>query len=140
MDGIQGAILRVKLRRLERWTEMRRAHAARYDKELADSGVSTPVEMPWARHVYHAYTVRSPRRDALRDAHWRTAGSNRPSTTRSPCTCSRSSPISDLQPRRLPATRRLQRTRCCACRSSQSFRRMLPELVAACIREAHREA
>jgi dTDP-4-amino-4,6-dideoxygalactose transaminase len=68
MDGIQGAILRVKLRRLERWTEMRRAHATRYDKELADSGVSTPVEMPWARHVYHAYTVRSPRRDALREA------------------------------------------------------------------------
>jgi dTDP-4-amino-4,6-dideoxygalactose transaminase len=68
MDWIQGAILRVKLRRLERWTEMRRAHAARYDKELADSGVSTPVEMPWARHVYHAYTVRSARRDALRAA------------------------------------------------------------------------
>jgi dTDP-4-amino-4,6-dideoxygalactose transaminase len=68
MDGIQGAILRIKLRRLERWTEMRRAHAARYDKELAESGVGTPVEMPWARHVYHAYTVRSPHRDALRDA------------------------------------------------------------------------
>jgi dTDP-4-amino-4,6-dideoxygalactose transaminase len=68
MDGIQGAILRIKLRRLERWTEMRRAHAARYDKELADSGVGTPVEMPWARHVYHAYTVRSPHRDVLREA------------------------------------------------------------------------
>ena len=68
MDGIQGAILRVKLRHLERWTEMRRAHAARYDEELANSGVSTPAAMPWARHVYHAYTVRSPRRDALRDA------------------------------------------------------------------------
>jgi len=68
MDGIQGAILRIKLRRLERWTEMRRAHAARYDKELANSGVGAPVEMPWARHVYHAYTVRSPARDALRDA------------------------------------------------------------------------
>ena len=47
---------------------MRRAHAARYDKELADSGVGTPVEMPWARHVYHAYTVRSPHRDVLREA------------------------------------------------------------------------
>jgi dTDP-4-amino-4,6-dideoxygalactose transaminase len=68
MDGIQGAILRVKLRRLESWTEIRRANAARYDKELADSGVITPVEMPWARHVYHAYTVRSDRRDALRAA------------------------------------------------------------------------
>jgi dTDP-4-amino-4,6-dideoxygalactose transaminase len=68
MDGVQGAILRIKLRRLERWTEMRRAHAARYHEELANSGVSTPVAMPWARHVFHAYTVRSPRRDALRDA------------------------------------------------------------------------
>jgi dTDP-4-amino-4,6-dideoxygalactose transaminase len=68
MEGIQGAILRVKLRHLERWTEMRRAHAARYDKALENSGVSTPAAMPWARHVYHAYTVRSPRRDALREA------------------------------------------------------------------------
>jgi dTDP-4-amino-4,6-dideoxygalactose transaminase len=68
MDGIQGAILRIKLRRLERWTEARRAVAARYDKELAGLGVATPVEEPWARHVYHAYTVRSRRRDALRDA------------------------------------------------------------------------
>jgi dTDP-4-amino-4,6-dideoxygalactose transaminase len=68
MEGIQGAVLRVKLRRLERWTELRRAHAKRYDRALASSGVSTPREMSWARHVYHAYTVRSPRRDALRDA------------------------------------------------------------------------
>jgi dTDP-4-amino-4,6-dideoxygalactose transaminase len=68
MDGIQGAVLRVKLRHLERWNEMRRAHAARYDKALAGTGVSTPVEMPWARHVFHAYAVRSPRRDVLRDA------------------------------------------------------------------------
>jgi dTDP-4-amino-4,6-dideoxygalactose transaminase len=68
MDGIQGAVLRIKLRRLEGWTEARRAHAARYDEELASSGVSTPVEMPWARHVYHAYTVRSRSRDSLRDA------------------------------------------------------------------------
>jgi dTDP-4-amino-4,6-dideoxygalactose transaminase len=68
MDGIQGAVLRIKLRRLERWTEARRAHAARYDEVLASSGVSTPVEMPWARHVYHAYTVRSRSRDSLRDA------------------------------------------------------------------------
>jgi dTDP-4-amino-4,6-dideoxygalactose transaminase len=68
MDGIQGAILRIKLRHLERWTEMRRVRAARYEKELANSGVSTPVEMPWARHVYHAFTVRSPHRDAIRAA------------------------------------------------------------------------
>jgi dTDP-4-amino-4,6-dideoxygalactose transaminase len=68
MDGIQGAILRVKLRCLERWTELRRAHAACYDGLLAQSGVITPVQRPWARHVYHTYTVRSSRRELLREA------------------------------------------------------------------------
>jgi len=47
MEGFQGAILRVKLRHLEQWTEARRAGAARYNKLLADSGVETPKEMPW---------------------------------------------------------------------------------------------
>ena len=65
MEGFQGAILRVKLRHLEQWTEARRAGAARYDKLLADSGVETPKEMPWARHVYHVYTLRSHYRDGL---------------------------------------------------------------------------
>jgi dTDP-4-amino-4,6-dideoxygalactose transaminase len=65
MEGIQGAILRVKLRHLERWTEARRAHAALYDRLLADSGVITPRQMPYARHVYHVYPVRCPHRDAL---------------------------------------------------------------------------
>jgi dTDP-4-amino-4,6-dideoxygalactose transaminase len=66
MDGIQGAILRVKLRRLEAWTEARRSHAARYDRLLAGSGYSTPVEMPYARHVYHIYAIRSADREGLR--------------------------------------------------------------------------
>ena len=52
MEGMQGAILRVKLRHLERWTEARRAHAALYDALLKDSGVITPRQMPYARHVY----------------------------------------------------------------------------------------
>jgi dTDP-4-amino-4,6-dideoxygalactose transaminase len=58
MEGMQGAILRVKLRHLEQWTEARRAHAAQYDKLLAGSGVQTPAQMPYARHVYHVYAVR----------------------------------------------------------------------------------
>ena len=48
MDGFQGAILRVKLRRLEAWTEQRRHHAHRYNELLADCGLVLPVEMPYA--------------------------------------------------------------------------------------------
>lgn len=68
LEGLQGAILRVKLRHLERWTERRRAIAARYRELLADADVTLPVEMPWARHVYHVFTIRSRERDRLRDA------------------------------------------------------------------------
>lgn len=65
MDGVQGAILRVKLRYLDQWTEARRSHAALYDKLLANSGVKTPTVMPYSYHVYHVYAVRSPQREAL---------------------------------------------------------------------------
>ncbi|MCI0486190.1 MAG: DegT/DnrJ/EryC1/StrS family aminotransferase [Blastocatellia bacterium] len=65
MDGIQGAILRVKLRYLEEWTEARRAHARQYERLLADSNLQTPAEMPYARHVYHVYAVRTEERETL---------------------------------------------------------------------------
>jgi dTDP-4-amino-4,6-dideoxygalactose transaminase len=65
MDGIQGAILRVKLRYIEQWTEARRAHAAQYNALLADSVVKIPEVMPYSHHVYHVYAVRSPQRDEL---------------------------------------------------------------------------
>jgi dTDP-4-amino-4,6-dideoxygalactose transaminase len=68
MEGFQGAILRVKLRHLERWTEARRALVNLYSQHLADSGVETPTEMPWGRHVYHVYTLRSDDRDGLQAA------------------------------------------------------------------------
>jgi dTDP-4-amino-4,6-dideoxygalactose transaminase len=68
MEGLQGAILRVKLRHLGRWTEARRAIAAKYDQLLAQSEVKRPSEMPWARHVYHLYTLRTDNRDALQAA------------------------------------------------------------------------
>jgi dTDP-4-amino-4,6-dideoxygalactose transaminase len=68
MEGFQGAILRVKLRHLERWTEARRALASQYNHLLADSGVDRPMEMPWARHVYHLYTLRADDRDGLQAA------------------------------------------------------------------------
>jgi len=68
MEGIQGAVLRVKLRHLEDWTEARRSHAARYNELLAGSGVQTPVEMPYSRHVYHVYAIRTSDREALQKA------------------------------------------------------------------------
>ncbi len=65
MEGMQGAILRVKLRHLETWTEARRSHAARYTQLLEDTGLGLPVEASSARHVYHVYAVRTDRREEL---------------------------------------------------------------------------
>jgi len=65
LESIQGAVLNVKLRHLEAWTEMRRTHAAHFTELLSGSSVKTPEEMAYARHVYHVYTVRTPRRKAL---------------------------------------------------------------------------
>jgi dTDP-4-amino-4,6-dideoxygalactose transaminase len=68
LEGIQGAVLRVKLKYLEKWTEARRAAAARYDRLLAPLGVPAPAAMPWARHVYHIYAVRTGERQKWQDA------------------------------------------------------------------------
>ena len=68
MEGIQGAVLRVKLRHLEAWTEGRRTAAHHYDRILAGSGVPTPVAAPYSRHVYHIYAVRTQARQAWQDA------------------------------------------------------------------------
>jgi dTDP-4-amino-4,6-dideoxygalactose transaminase len=67
LDGIQAAILGVKLRYLDEWTEKRRTNAYRYNKALQGSGVVTPVEMDNVRAVYHLYVVRVPgsRREQL---------------------------------------------------------------------------
>jgi len=68
LEGIQGAVLRVKLRHLEKWTEARRAAAAHYDELLADSGVQTPEAMSYARHVYHVYAIRTQQRSEWQQA------------------------------------------------------------------------
>ena len=73
MDGIQGAVLGVKLRHLERWTEARRRLAATYGRRLAGTGASTPMERPGVRHVYYVYAVRLLQRDTWR-AHLRAMG------------------------------------------------------------------
>jgi dTDP-4-amino-4,6-dideoxygalactose transaminase len=65
MEGVQGAVLRVKLRYLAGWTDARRAHAAAYNNLLADSGLTLPTEAAGTKHVYHIYPVLTPARQAL---------------------------------------------------------------------------
>ena len=68
LEGIQGAVLRVKLRQLEQWTEARRSAARRYDRLLSGTGIATPSSRDDVRHVYHIYAVRTPERAAWQAA------------------------------------------------------------------------
>ena len=64
MDGIQAAVLRIKLRHLEKGNELRRSHAARYNRYSPGfGGLITPYEDPSVRHVYHIYAIRIRERD-----------------------------------------------------------------------------
>jgi dTDP-4-amino-4,6-dideoxygalactose transaminase len=65
MESFQGAVLRVKLRHLDAWTNARRNVVSLYNKFLAGTRVETPSEMPWAHHVYHVYTLRTVDRDGM---------------------------------------------------------------------------
>jgi len=66
MDGIQGAVLRIKLRHLEKGNQLRRAHASRYDRALGDmESVVIPRQAAHARHVYHVYAIRIQDRDEV---------------------------------------------------------------------------
>ena len=59
MEGIQGAVLRVKLKYLSSWTDERRKVAANYQKLLGNiKQISLPAELPNLKHVYHLYVVR----------------------------------------------------------------------------------
>lgn len=60
LDGLQAAILEVKLRHLDSWTEGRRRNASLYNRALAGSAVVTPGEIDGVRSVYHLYVVRVP--------------------------------------------------------------------------------
>jgi dTDP-4-amino-4,6-dideoxygalactose transaminase len=62
LDGIQAAVLQVKLRHLEAWTERRIAVAARYGEALADVCI-VPQTLPKRRHVFHLYVIRVGNRD-----------------------------------------------------------------------------
>ena len=67
LDGLQAAILGVKLRYIEEWTESRRKNAYLYNEALKGLGLVTPRELPDVRAVYHLYIVRVPngKREAL---------------------------------------------------------------------------
>lgn len=73
LDEIQAAILRVKLPHLASWNRLRVQHAERYRCLLADTGLGLPARSKNGSHVYCLYTIRCPRREALRE-HLRSAG------------------------------------------------------------------
>lgn len=66
LDGLQAAILNVKMLHLERWTEARRRVAQRYDEALEGlAGIVTPLVAENRRHVYHLYVIQHQKRDEL---------------------------------------------------------------------------
>ena len=66
MDGIQAAVLRVKLQHLASGNLRRRAHALQYNQALEGlEEVVAPIEAPYARHVYHIYAIRVQERDQI---------------------------------------------------------------------------
>ena len=70
IDELQAAVLRVKLKYLDGWTEGRQRNAAYYDSAFADAGLGAKLRTPFAaagqRHIFNQYVVRAERRDALR--------------------------------------------------------------------------
>jgi dTDP-4-amino-4,6-dideoxygalactose transaminase len=67
MDGFQGALLNVKLPHLAAWTARRQAVAARYLGEIKLGDVRLPDQPAYGKSVFHQFTIRHPRRDALRE-------------------------------------------------------------------------
>jgi dTDP-4-amino-4,6-dideoxygalactose transaminase len=66
MEGIQGAVLGVKLKRLADWTRERRRVASRYGELLSGTPLQLPKEADYAKSAWHLYVVRHPRRDDLK--------------------------------------------------------------------------
>ncbi len=68
LDEIQAAILRIKFKYIDEFNNARRENARRYGERLANSGIAIPSEQENSIHVYHQYTIRSDRRDAIHEA------------------------------------------------------------------------
>ena len=68
IDGIQAAILSVKLKHLESWTSRRIEQAKIYDEKLSSlNDIKLPKKNKWAKHVYHLYVIQINKRDELRE-------------------------------------------------------------------------
>lgn len=67
LDDLQAAILSLKLPRLDGWNARRRAIAAMYAGGISNPLVRLPEEMPYGRHVYHLYPIRTAHRAALQE-------------------------------------------------------------------------
>jgi len=67
LDEMQAAILRVKLKYLDQWNDLRREKAALYKTLLQDTDLVLPWEETWNRHIFHLFVVRSKKRDRLRE-------------------------------------------------------------------------
>jgi len=65
IDALQAAILNVKLKYLNGWTDARRKNAKLYNELLSNVDVVTPVEKEYSKHVYHLYVIRTKKRDEL---------------------------------------------------------------------------
>jgi dTDP-4-amino-4,6-dideoxygalactose transaminase len=65
MDGFQGAVLGIKLKYLEGWTEARRLLAARYNERLGHLPIQLPAEAPDRRHVWHLFVILHRERDRI---------------------------------------------------------------------------
>lgn len=65
MDGLQGAVLNVKLQHLPEWTERRREVAKMYMEELKDVDVTLPIEADYGKHVWHLFVIRVKNRDEV---------------------------------------------------------------------------
>ncbi len=66
LDEIQAAVLNIKIPYLNDWTEKRRGIARAYDVGLPENLIK-PIEMPWAKHVFHVYSIRTTDRELLRE-------------------------------------------------------------------------
>ncbi|MBV6478484.1 MAG: dTDP-3-amino-3,4,6-trideoxy-alpha-D-glucose transaminase [Ignavibacteria bacterium] len=68
MEGIQGAVLGIKLKRLQSWTDKRREAADKYRELLSNTGdIELPKEMDYAKHVYHLFVIKTSKRDGLQE-------------------------------------------------------------------------
>ena len=65
LEELQAAILRIKLKHLDAWTEMRRKNAKLYNELFEGSDVITPTEKDYNKHVYHLYVIRAKERQKL---------------------------------------------------------------------------